>query len=318
MPSRAFPPGIHGPSLTFFKDDDQQDIDWDTQARHLGYMVTSGMRGVVLAGSSGESCTLTLDERAQLVRKAREIAQANGRNDFIITVGCHANSTRGVIEQTVVGHQNGADFALVLVPCVFSWAMTDQAIVDFFTEVADRSPIPVVIYNFPKLVAGLDVNSDMLETLGVHPNICGVKLTCGGIAKVTRVAARFTADQFGALSGMSDWLVPALSVGAIGCISGAANIFPRVLVEIYNLYTAGKIDEATELQKKLGKPEWGIGTSDVNGMKWTTVKQNGYPPSSAHCRRPFPRFDDAEEQARVRKLVALLAPVEEELRSKTV
>lgn len=68
----------------------------------------------------------------------------------------------------------------------------------------------------------------MLETLGKHPNIVGVKLTCGGIAKVARVRSRFAPEQFCALAGQSDWMLPALSVGGTGAITGLANIYPRV------------------------------------------------------------------------------------------
>ena len=68
----------------------------------------------------------------------------------------------------------------------------------------------------------------MLSALGKHPNIVGVKLTCGGIAKVARIKAEFKPEQFCALAGQSDWLVPALSVGGIGVITGVANLFPKV------------------------------------------------------------------------------------------
>ena len=64
--------------------------------------------------------------------------------------------------------------------------------------------------------------------LGRHKNIVGVKLTCGGIAKVSRIAAAFDSSKFCALAGQSDWLIPALSVGGTGCITGLANLFPRV------------------------------------------------------------------------------------------
>lgn len=101
-------------------------------------------------------------------------------------------------------HGAGADYALVLVPSYFHFAMTQDAIVAFFQEVAGASPLPLVIYNFPGVVAGLDVNSEMLETLGKHPNIVAVKLTCGGIAKVARVAAIFPPESFAALAGQSD------------------------------------------------------------------------------------------------------------------
>jgi 4-hydroxy-2-oxoglutarate aldolase len=98
-------------------------------------------------------------------------------------------------------------------------------------QLADASPVPVLIYNFPGVAAGLDVNSDMLEKLGAHPNIVGVKLTCGGIAKVARVRSRFEPEKFCALAGQSDWLLPAIAVGGIGTITGLANIYPKVSVQ---------------------------------------------------------------------------------------
>jgi 4-hydroxy-2-oxoglutarate aldolase len=113
--------------------------------------------------------------------------------------------------------------------------MNTDAINEFFLEVADKSSVPIVIYNFPGVVAGLDVNSEMLDLLGEHPNIVAVKLTCGGIAKVARVSAKFgafrsseNAETFRALAGQSDWLVPALAAGGAGCITGLANLYPKV------------------------------------------------------------------------------------------
>lgn len=183
---------------------------------------------VVLAGSSGESATLTTDEKNQLIKKTREIAIANRRYNFPITVGCLAGCTRDILSQIEASHQSGADYALVLVPGVFHWAMTQKAIIDFFQEAADRSPIPIIIYNFPGIVSGLDCNSDMLDTLSDHPNICGVKLTCGGVGKITRIAAKSSHSEFAAVCGQSDWLVAAMVSGAAGCISGVANTFPKV------------------------------------------------------------------------------------------
>lgn len=85
-----------------------------------------------------------------------------------------------------------------------------------------------MIYNFPGVTAGLDVNSDIVDVLGHHSNIVGVKFTCGGIAKVARVAAEFAPEDFSALAGQGDWLIPAMSVGGKGCITGLANLYPRV------------------------------------------------------------------------------------------
>lgn len=171
----------------------------------------------------------------ELVRRTRQIAESVGRPELPITVGCNGGCTLAAVEETQAAKAAGADYALVLVPSYFHFAMDDNAINQFFLEVADKSPIPIVIYNFPGVVSGLDVNSEMLDVLGDHPNIVGVKLTCGGIAKVARASAKFGAfggeqenGTFRALAGQSDWLVPALAAGGAGCITGVANLYPRV------------------------------------------------------------------------------------------
>ena len=182
----------------------------------------------MIAGTNGEAATLTSHEKTQLVQTARNVARRLDRAKLPIVLGCSAGCTRDVIDQTVEAKVAGADAALVLVPSYFHFAMDSAAITAFFEEVADSSPIPIIIYNFPGVVAGLDVNSEMLEILGRHKNVVGVKLTCGGIAKVSRFAAVFDTSEFCALAGQSDWLIPALAAGGTGCITGVANLFPKV------------------------------------------------------------------------------------------
>lgn len=180
-------------------------------------------------------------------------------------------------------------------------------------QLADASAIPILIYNFPGVVAGLDVNSDMLSKLGSHPNIVGVKLTCGGIAKVARIRAQFQPTEFCALAGQSDWLVPALAVGATGTITGVANLFPKCCIEIYELWTQGKTKEAEAAQLELARMEWGFAKGGINGTKWVVAKLRGYSLESSHCRRPYPKFVDAKKQAWVLDTVSLLKEQEQKL-----
>jgi dihydrodipicolinate synthase/N-acetylneuraminate lyase len=90
---------------------------------------------VVIAGTNGEAVTLTTDEKAQLLRTTRHIATQVGRPDVTITMGCTGQCTRDVIKDTVAAKEAGADYALVLVPSYFHFAMNQDAIVDFFEEV---------------------------------------------------------------------------------------------------------------------------------------------------------------------------------------
>ena len=167
--------GIHVPSLTFFSTSTKQEIDWDTQNEHLRFLIASGVHGVVLAGTNGEAITLSRTEKAELVRATRETAKDLGVPNLPISLGTSGTSTRDVLDDCTAAKEAGADFALVLVPSFFHFAMTKDAICEFFEEVADASPVPVVIYNFPGVAAGLNVDSSMLDRLAKHNNIVGVK-----------------------------------------------------------------------------------------------------------------------------------------------
>ncbi|KAI6862586.1 aldolase [Hortaea werneckii] len=312
--SHSFPPGIHVPSLTFFDSSHRQEIDWETQSKHFDFLIRSGIHGVVLAGTNGEAIALSRSEKAALVRRTREVAQAAGKPQLPITLGTSGTSTRDVIDDCIAGKEAGADFVLVLVPSFFHFAMSKDAICEFFEEVGDQSPVPVLIYNFPGVAAGLNVDSSMLDRLAKHPNIAGVKLTCGGIAKVTRLSATYPSSQFCALAGQSDWLVPALSVGGTGCVTGVGNLYPKVCLAIYDLYLAGDVEMAQKLQYKLGTAELGFGDGGINGTKWIVGELLGYPEDSRDCRRPYPRFTDKEKQKWISDQVRTIEADEHRLR----
>ncbi|KAJ6442402.1 putative 4-hydroxy-2-oxoglutarate aldolase, mitochondrial [Purpureocillium lavendulum] len=293
----AYPKGIHVPCLTWFEDLADQCIDWDLQARHIEFLVNSGIHGVVLAGTNGEGATLRPAEKEGLIKMTRRIAQSHGRPGLTIAVGTSGQCTRDIAEDCRLAKDAGADYVLVLTPSYFHFAMTSKAIVSFFEQIGDLSPLPVLIYNFPGVTAGLDVDSQMLDRLAGHPNIVGVKLTCGGIGKVARIAASHDVQSFVALAGQSDWLVPALSVGAVGTITGVGNLYPKVCIQIFELFSSGNVEEAKELQLHLAKMEWGFAKGGVNGTKWVVAKLKNYPERSWRCRDPYPEFVDPSEQA---------------------
>lgn len=330
---QAYPPGIHVPCLTWFKSNPTQSIDWEVQERHLEFLVRSGLHGIVIAGTNGEAATLTSDEKSKLLRLTRSTAQKLGRPNLPITCGTFGGCTQAIIEDTKLAAEAGADYALVLVPSYFHFALDAAAIIGFFQEVASASPIPIMIYNFPGVASGLNVTSEMLETLGEHPNMAAVKLTCGSIASVARSAAKFgraldDSPAFVALAGQSDWLVPCLSVGGAGCITGLANLYPKVsnqkrilslrsltsrlqtCVELFNLHTAGKTAEAEQLQLQVAVAEWGFAKGGINGTKWVVAKYLGYPEESSWCRRPYPKFVDEEKRTWITKQVKGVEKVE--------
>lgn len=102
----------------------------------------------------------------------------------------------------------GADYVLVLPPAYFGKATSTAVIERFFADVADKSTLPVVIYNFPGVCNGVDLDSDLIASLARrHEKIVGVKLTCGTVAKIVRLAAELPSDEFAVFGGQSDFLI---------------------------------------------------------------------------------------------------------------
>lgn len=130
---------------------------------------------------------------------------------------------------------------------------------------------------------------------------------------MTRIGRAISPFKFCALAGQSDWLVPALSVGGTGCITGVANLFPRACIEIYDMWQAGRLEEAQKLQYTLSVAELGFGDGGINGTKWVVSELLDYPQGSRHCRRPFPIFDIKERQQWILDQVNVLAADEARL-----
>lgn len=316
--------GIHVPSLTFFSNSSKQEIDWDTQNKHLRFLIASGVHGIVLAGTNGEAITLSRTEKSELVRATREAARDLGSPNLPISLGTSGTSTRDVLDDCIAAKEAGANFALVLVPSFFHFAMTKDAICEFFEEVADASPVPVVIYNFPGVAAGLNVDSTMLGRLAKHNNIVGVKASshiCISFARRnsdnTIAYVRWHSQDHKALCGIFDFTIlctrrterlagPCAFSRGTGCITGVGNLYPRACVKIYDLYRAGELEAAQKLQYTLAVSELGFGDGGINGTKWVVGELLGYPEISRDCRRPYPKFVSKEKQEWILQQVRVL------------
>jgi L-threo-3-deoxy-hexylosonate aldolase len=193
--------------------------------------------------------------------------------------GASDQSVRGTLALMEDAKEAGAVAVLVLVPSFFRWAMGDPKVVEgYFMEVADKSPLPVVVYNYPGAVAGIDVDSDLLVRLARHPNIVGTKFTCGNIGKLARVAGQVGAEreEYRCFSGVADAITPALAVKGHGGIVGAANVFPRACVEVYRLFVQGRWEEAAATQQRLAKADWALTKRAIPGFKAILQKYHGY------------------------------------------
>lgn len=250
-PTQVPPSGVWAPTITFF-DHSTDTIDAEAQSKYYTYLSRTGLAGLVVLGTNSETFLLTREERKALL----EIARRSCGPSYPIMAGVGGHSTKQVLEFIGDAADVGANYVLLLPPAYFGKQTTPAVINNFFDDVASASPLPIVIYNFPAVCNGIDLDSATIARLAKkHGNIVGVKLTCGAVAKITRLAAELPAETFATFGGQSDFLIGGLAAGSMGTIAGFANVFPKTIVRIYHLYQEGKIKEAMELHKKAALAE---------------------------------------------------------------
>ncbi|EON97755.1 putative dihydrodipicolinate synthetase protein [Phaeoacremonium minimum UCRPA7] len=243
--------GVWCPAVTMF-DPATDSLDLEAQAKYYSYLSQTGLAGLVILGTNAEAFLLTREERKALIATARSACGP----DCPLMAGVGAHSTRQTLELVEDAVAAGANYLLVLPPAYFGKATTPAVIESFFADIAEKSPIPVVIYNFPGVCNGVDLDSAMIAKLAKrHSNIVGVKLTCGSVAKITRLAAELPSERFAVFGGQSDFLLGGLASGSAGCIAAFANVFPKTIVKIYNLWKEGKTQEALLLHQKAALAE---------------------------------------------------------------
>lgn len=249
--SNVPPAGVWAPAVTFF-DHDKDELDLESQAKYYSYL-SKHLTGLVILGTNAETFMLTRDERAQLLKTAREAVGP----DYPIMAGVGGHSTKQVLEFIGDAVTAKANYVLVLPCAYFGKQTTPNVIKRFYEEVAEKSPLPIVIYNFPGVCNGIDIESDVMTDLAKkYPGkIVGTKLTCASVGKITRLASIFDATEFATFGGQSDFLIGGLAVGSAGTIAGFANVFPKTIRHIYELYKQGKHEEAMKLHRIASRAE---------------------------------------------------------------
>lgn len=265
MPGPELPKGIYTPLPTFFHEDES--LDLTALEQHVIFTASAGTIPV-LAGSMGEAVHLSPSERQQMIRTTRQALDSAGLKETPIVSGVGAMSTRETIALANQAADAGADFVMAIPPGYYAGPLQangGEALKRFFIDVAEASCVPVIVYNFPAVSGGIDLSSDLiLDVVKGSPNICGAKLTCASVGKITRLTAIAHSDafrklyprkdpdqRFEVIDGFIDILLPSISVGAAGAISGLPNFAPRTCVRLWELCCSSDpadVDKARQLQ----------------------------------------------------------------------
>ncbi|MFP5263807.1 MAG: dihydrodipicolinate synthase family protein [Blastocatellia bacterium] len=235
--------GILPPLTTPF--DGGGNVDYEALRANVERYNEAGLAGYVALGSNGEAVHLTQGERSGVIETIRRHASPA----HTVIAGVNEFSTRAAINGARNASASGADAALVITPYFYKSQMTQALLAAFFAEVADASPIPVLVYNVPQNT-GVVIEPAAIAKLAAHGNIIGVKDSSGNMGAICETI-RLAPAGFKVMVGNGGILYPSLLMGATGAILGVACAAPRACVEVYEAARAGDHVRARELQNRL-------------------------------------------------------------------
>ncbi|HOO22484.1 MAG TPA: 4-hydroxy-tetrahydrodipicolinate synthase [Clostridia bacterium] len=228
--------------ITPFRDDK---IDFESFGKLIDWQIESGIDGIVVCGTTGESSTLTDEEHRAAIAFAVE--RANGKVPIIAGTG--SNDTAYAIDLTKEACEMGADAVLCVTP--YYNKATQRGLIEMYNRIADASTKPVMLYNVPSRT-GVNIEPTTYQALAEHENIVAIKEANGQISKIVETMS-LVGDKLDLYSGNDDQIVPLLSLGGKGVISVLSNIMPSETKEICTRFFSGDIKGSLELQLKYHK-----------------------------------------------------------------
>lgn len=215
-------------------------INYPELGRIIEDQIAGGTDAIVIAGTSGESATMTVDEHKEVIQFA--VNQVKGR--IPVVAGTGSNETRTAIELSQYAEKAGADAVLVVTP--YYNKCTQKGLIQHYTAIADAIHIPIILYDVPSRT-GVGIKTETYVALSKHPNIAAVKEANGDLSAILRLRAA-VGDDLVVYSGNDDQIVPILSLGGKGVISVLSNVAPKATHDICQLYFDGKVKDSAQLQ----------------------------------------------------------------------
>jgi len=237
--------GIFLPLTTPFLKDES--IDWDGLKRNMGFYANSKARGFLTLGSNGENKALDEDEKLKILETVLQYKAPHQK----VIVACFVETTRQALRFIKKVDSMEIDYFNLLPPFYFRSRMTDEVLAGYFTECANGSARPVLLYNAPKF-SGVTLSPELVTKLSEHENIAGIKDSASsGIEKFIEAVP----DDFVVMAGSIGFLFPAVVSGAVGGVISMANYFPDLTQELYLLGKEKNMEKGEKLH---------LGLSDVN------------------------------------------------------
>ncbi|MEO6872239.1 MAG: 4-hydroxy-tetrahydrodipicolinate synthase [Chthoniobacterales bacterium] len=276
--------------VTPFRDDE---LDVEAFERLIEAQIAGGVSGIVPVGTTGESPTLSHDEKRRVIELA--VKCARGRCQVIAGTG--SNSTRDAIGQTKTAEAVSVDGVLLVAP--YYNKPSQEGLFQHFAAIAAATKLPIVLYNIPGRSV-VDIGADTVVRLANScENIVAIKEASGSVDRVSELVARVP-EGFTVLSGDDSLTLPFLVVGAVGVVSVASNLYPAEVSQLVRAFLEGKLEEAQALHRRF-----------MALFKDLFIEPNPVPAKTAlewrgamtsQCRLPLVKMGEATEK-RLRKTI---------------
>ena len=206
--------------------------------------VAAGITGIVAIGTTGESPTLSHDEREELIRIA--VATANKR--CVVIAGTGSNATQHAVADTKAAERLGCDGALLVAP--YYNKPSQEGLFRHFKTIADATSLPIILYNIPGRCSVDIVPDTVVRSANECRNIVSIKEASGSVERVSELRRRLP-EPFSILSGDDSLTLPFMAVGADGVVSVASNLFPAEVCALIRACESGDLKSAEQLHRKL-------------------------------------------------------------------
>ncbi|MCY7779521.1 4-hydroxy-tetrahydrodipicolinate synthase [Bacillus haynesii] len=223
--------------------DKNENIDFQKLSKLIDYLLNNGTDSLVVAGTTGESPTLSEEEKIALIQYS--VKEAAGRAPIIAGTG--SNNTKASIKLTKKAEEAGADAVMLVTP--YYNKPSQEGMYRHFRAIAEETSLPVMLYNVPGRTAA-SIAPETTIRLAEIPNIIAIKEASGDLDAITKIVAE-TPEDFAVYSGDDSLTLPAMSVGARGIVSVASHIVGPEMQEMIKHYTEGNTAQAALIHQKL-------------------------------------------------------------------
>jgi len=274
------PKGIIAPILTPLTEDEK--FNEQEMRNQINRLIKAGVSGIFPLGTNGEFYAFSKEEKIEIIKVT--IDEVSGRVPVYVGTGCI--TTQETIELSKIAQELGADVLSVISP-YFSGISQDN-LYDHFSSVAEAVDLPILLYNIPART-GNNIDYTTVKKLAKYENIIGIKDSSGNFDNTLKYIEN-TDPRFSVLAGSDSLILWTLMAGGTGAISGCSNVFPELMVSIYELWSQGKFAEANEAQKKIRPFRNVMQMGNPNSVVKRAANLLGYPvgPGRApsNCNKP--------------------------------